>query len=215
MATDWKDVDQTTGLCQIKQSFNCRITMLYDNESSVWVSDMATVGIEYHGEQIAHCEFDLVKYLDQGARTEKISMAQQGDNDKQIKLVGNSIAHPDAHILFRIFVDSINENGEEPSSANKPQSTASRQLKLAKQGSTESPTPAPFHDVESPDPKIEEPDNVGSGSYAFSMMVHAFSQAKAATVMAAIGETEEQKQESDAQEEHDTQKNQERLEELE
>ena len=35
-------------------------------------------------------------------------------------------------------------------------------------------------------------------------MVHAFSQAKAATVMAAIGETEEQKQESDAQEEHDT-----------
>ena len=83
--------------------------------------------------------------------------------------MGNSAAHPDAHILFRIFVDSINENGEEPSSADKPQSNASRQLKLAKQGSTESPTP--FQDVESPDQKIQEPDSAGSGSYAFSMMV--------------------------------------------
>ena len=145
--------------------------MLYDNESSVWVSDMATVGIEYHGEQIAHCEFDLVKYLDQGARTEKISMASQSDNNNQIKLVGNSAAQPDAHILFRIFVDSINDNEEESSPADKPKSIASRQLKLAKQGSTESPSPAPFQDVESPDLKVGEPDNAGSGSYAFSMMV--------------------------------------------
>ena len=29
---------------------------------------------------------------------------------EQLKLIGDSEKHPDAHILFRIFVDSINEN---------------------------------------------------------------------------------------------------------
>ena len=47
MATDWKSIDQQTGLCLIKQSFNCKLTMLFDNERSVWVSDYATLGIQY------------------------------------------------------------------------------------------------------------------------------------------------------------------------
>ena len=50
--------------------------MLFDNERNEWVSDVATLGIEYQGDQIAYCELDLTKYLDQGARTEKVTMSQ-------------------------------------------------------------------------------------------------------------------------------------------
>ena len=71
---------------------------------------MATLGIEYQGEQIAFCELDLTKYLDQGARTEKVTMssATSQDSGKNLKLIGDSDNYPDAHILFRVFVDSIN-----------------------------------------------------------------------------------------------------------
>ena len=93
--------------------------MLFDNERNEWVSDVATLGIEYQGEQIAYCELDLTKYLDQGARTEKVMMSSQQDNSGKLKLFGDSEAYPDAHILFRIFVDSINDGQQDgPTSAD-------------------------------------------------------------------------------------------------
>lgn len=114
MSTDFKNVDEATGLCQIKQSFNQRITMLYDNERNKWMSDLATLAIEYGGQEIGQCTFDLVKYLDKGAHTEKAIMQVEGDSSStsQLRLVGDSASQPDAHLLFRIYVDTINNDDE-------------------------------------------------------------------------------------------------------
>ena len=48
--------------------------MLYDKERNKWMPDLATLAIVYSGKEIAQCTFDIVKYLDMGARTEKAIM---------------------------------------------------------------------------------------------------------------------------------------------
>ena len=97
--------------------------------------DLATLAIVYSGKEIAQCTFDIVKYLDMGARTEKAIMQIEGDSTvtKQLKLIGDNASHPDAHLLFRIFVDSINDVDDLNEDGEQQAIAASSQLKLGRQ----------------------------------------------------------------------------------
>lgn len=67
----------------------------------------------YYGEEIVGaCRFDLTRYIDVGARNEKVSMVKPGQEPKvknQLFMKGNSQEHPEAYLIFRIFVDSIEQ----------------------------------------------------------------------------------------------------------
>ena len=65
------------------------------------------------------CRFDVTKYIDRGGMTERAQMVEPGYEDQEGKVVmkGNSIEHPNAYIIYRIFVDSIQDGPSQPQSA--------------------------------------------------------------------------------------------------
>lgn len=72
--------------------------------------DLVELGLHCDDELVGVCQFDLTKYIDKGARVEKVCMLapeETPSNPQQIVLKGNAEEHPDAHLIFRIFVDSI------------------------------------------------------------------------------------------------------------
>ena len=69
----------------------------------------------YDGEELVGvCRFDITRYIDQGARTEKVCMVAPGvqADDVTIVMKGNSEAHPDAYLIFRLFADTIKKVAE-------------------------------------------------------------------------------------------------------
>ena len=118
ISTDYKPKDENTGTFNIKQSFNQKFKERFDNESMRWIEDKVELSIYYGGEGeqnaeetlVGTCQFDITKYIDQGGKNEKAVMLQEGEepqNKSLIVIKGNSEEHPDAHLIFRIFVDAI------------------------------------------------------------------------------------------------------------
>jgi len=68
----------------------------------------------YYGDDlVGTSRFDLTSYIDIGARSEKIIMVPPGGepkNKNQLFMKGNSEEHPDAFIILRIIVDSIDKS---------------------------------------------------------------------------------------------------------
>ena len=72
--------------------------------------DWVELGLHCADNLVGVCRFDLTKYIDKGARVEKVCMLAPGEeppSPDQIVLKGNAEEHPAAHLIFRIFVDSI------------------------------------------------------------------------------------------------------------
>ena len=74
LSTDFKPVEEETGLANIKQSFNQKIQESYDNESRHWIADVIELGVYYGDDLVGSCSFDLTRYIDQGGKNEKASM---------------------------------------------------------------------------------------------------------------------------------------------
>ena len=83
------------------------------------------MAVHYGDDLVGTCSFDLTKYIDKGGKNEKVSMIAASSSNaaeeskKQFVLKGNSEEHPDAYLIFRIFVDSI-ANTTPPAKSKKP-----------------------------------------------------------------------------------------------
>ena len=71
------------------------------------------------------CRFDITRYVDKGARTEKICMVAPDVQPDDITIVmkGNSEVHSDAYLIFRIFADTIKTMAEPSPKKLKKQSS--------------------------------------------------------------------------------------------
>ena len=69
--------------------------------------------------------FDITRYVDKGARTEKVCMVAPGvqADDVTIVMKGNSEGHPNAYIIFRLFADTIKTMAEPSPTLLKKQSS--------------------------------------------------------------------------------------------
>ena len=76
LSTDFKLVDEETGIVNIKQSFNQKIQEKFDKDARKWVPDFIELAIFYGDDIVGACRFDLTQYIDQGARNEKACMIQ-------------------------------------------------------------------------------------------------------------------------------------------
>ena len=81
----------------------------YDNQTRKYRPDIADLSLYNGDEVVGVARFDITRYIDQGARTEKAQMIQPGEEVPEDKVVmkGNSIDQPEAYIIYRIFVDSL------------------------------------------------------------------------------------------------------------
>ena len=112
LSTSLKPVDEETGIVEIKQSFNQKIKESYDNQQEKWVPDLVELSLMSDDDLIGVCRFDITRYIDLGARTEKISMIgpeQEAQSPDYLVMNGDSANHEDAFIIFRIFADTIAE----------------------------------------------------------------------------------------------------------
>ena len=157
LSTSQKPIDPETGVCDIKQSFNQKIQEYFDKQTESWKPDLVELSI-YNGEELVGvCRFDITRYIDIGARNEKVCMVSPEDqltnNDSKIVLKGNSEVHADAYLIFRIFADTINTVTEDPAPVTKKRAnTAAAQEKsphkIEKQNSLEAKAATP--NTESP-----------------------------------------------------------------
>lgn len=74
LSTSLKPIDEETGLVDIKQSFNQKIKQRYDNEKDAWVPDLVELSLLSGDDLIGVCRFDIARYIDKGARSEKVAM---------------------------------------------------------------------------------------------------------------------------------------------
>lgn len=78
LSTDFKPVEEDTGITNIKQSFNQKVQENFDNESMKWIADLVELAVYYGDDLVGVCRFDLTRYIDLGARNEKVSMVEPG-----------------------------------------------------------------------------------------------------------------------------------------
>ena len=64
LATDEKDVDEETGIANIKQSFNQKMNENFDNESQKWLPDFIELTLLYGDDVVGSVSFDLTRYID-------------------------------------------------------------------------------------------------------------------------------------------------------
>ena len=83
LSTDLKPVEEATGIAEIKQSFNQKMIESFDNQAQVWAPDLVELSLYCGTNVVGVCRFDLTKYVDKGAKTEKVCMIEPGQEPLQ------------------------------------------------------------------------------------------------------------------------------------
>ena len=87
LSTSQKPVDTASGLCEIKQSFNQKISERFDKQRNAWDADLVELSLFEGEDLVGVCRFDVTRFIDKGARTEKICMVAPEDEVDPAQLV--------------------------------------------------------------------------------------------------------------------------------
>ena len=92
----------------------------FDNITNEWDADYVELNLYSTDELIGTANFDLTRFIDAGASTEKISMVADDEAESDtIVMKGNHQIHPDAYIKVRIYADTVKvDKKETPSKEN-------------------------------------------------------------------------------------------------